>query len=149
MKFKENSHVGAEIVIQKLRLEKGWSQSQLAELSGLNVRTIQRIESGQPASMESLKSLASVFEVDFQQLKVGSGYKDELISKSEFMAKIQTDRVRKFYAHLIRYLVVTSILALLNYFKTPNRLWVHWVVIFWGLGVLWNAYQVFIKKQNN
>lgn len=46
--------------IQKLRLQRGGSQQQLAELSGLSSRTIQRIENGQPASVESLKSLASV-----------------------------------------------------------------------------------------
>ena len=33
-------------------------------MSGLNARTIQRIESGHNASLETLKSLASVFEVD-------------------------------------------------------------------------------------
>ena len=46
------------MLVQKLRLQRGWSQQQLAELSGLNVRTIQRIEKGQEPSVESLKSLA-------------------------------------------------------------------------------------------
>jgi transcriptional regulator with XRE-family HTH domain len=32
------------MLIQKLRLQRGWSQEQLAELSGLSVRTIQRLE---------------------------------------------------------------------------------------------------------
>ena len=53
------------MLVQKLRLQRGWSQQQLAELSGLNVRTIQRIEKGQEPSVESLKSLAAVFNVDF------------------------------------------------------------------------------------
>ena len=51
--------------LKKLRLEHNWSQEQLAELSGLNIRTIQRIENGEKASLESLKSLAAVFEIDF------------------------------------------------------------------------------------
>ena len=46
--------------IQKLRLQRGWSQQQLAELSGLSSRTIQRIENWLSVSVESLKSLASV-----------------------------------------------------------------------------------------
>ncbi|HGP6770839.1 TPA: helix-turn-helix domain-containing protein, partial [Vibrio cholerae O1] len=50
-------------MIKKLRERKNWSQEQLATMSGLSVRTIQRIESGNKASIESLKSLASVFEV--------------------------------------------------------------------------------------
>ena len=40
------------MLVQKLRLQRGWSQEQLAELSGLSVRTIQRIERGQVASTE-------------------------------------------------------------------------------------------------
>jgi transcriptional regulator with XRE-family HTH domain len=55
------------MLIQKLRLQRGWSQQQLADLSGLSVRTIQRLEKGQDASVESLKSLAAVFEIDFSQ----------------------------------------------------------------------------------
>ena len=56
------------MIVRKLRLEKGWSQEQLAEMSGLNVRTIQRIESGHKASLESLKCLASALEVDIETL---------------------------------------------------------------------------------
>ncbi len=50
--------------IKKMRLERHWSQEQLAEMSGLSVRTIQRIENGENAGLESLKSLASVFETN-------------------------------------------------------------------------------------
>ena len=57
------------MLVQKLRLQRGWSQEDLAELSALSVRTIQRIERGHTASAESLKALASVFEVDFSFLR--------------------------------------------------------------------------------
>jgi transcriptional regulator with XRE-family HTH domain len=46
-----------------------WSQEQLAELSGLSVRTIQRLERGQTASVESQKALGAAFEIDFSHLK--------------------------------------------------------------------------------
>lgn len=52
------------MIVRKLRLRNGWSQEQLAEMTGLSVRTIQRIERGQAASLESQKALAAVFEVD-------------------------------------------------------------------------------------
>ena len=52
------------MIVRKLRLQRGWSQDQLAELTGLSVRTIQRIERGQRPSLESSRALASVFEVD-------------------------------------------------------------------------------------
>ena len=38
-------------------------------MSGLSLRTIQRIEKGHNASLESLKSLAAVFEVDIETLE--------------------------------------------------------------------------------
>lgn len=36
------------MLIQKLRLQRGWSQEQLADLSGLSVHTIQRLEEDKP-----------------------------------------------------------------------------------------------------
>lgn len=57
------------MILKQLRISRHLSQDQLAQMSGLNVRTIQRIESGQNASVESLKCLASVLEVDVPTLK--------------------------------------------------------------------------------
>lgn len=57
------------MIVKKLREKRNWSQEQLAIMSGLSTRTIQRIESGNKASIESLKSLASVFEIDISKLK--------------------------------------------------------------------------------
>jgi len=56
------------MIVRKLRAKKSWSQEQLADFCGLNVRTIQRVESGQKASIETLKCIASVFEVDISTL---------------------------------------------------------------------------------
>lgn len=33
--------------VKQLRLQRAWSQEQLAEMAGLSVRTIQRIENGE------------------------------------------------------------------------------------------------------
>ncbi|WP_216819982.1 helix-turn-helix domain-containing protein [Zoogloea sp. LCSB751] len=50
------------MLVQKLRLQRGWSQQQLAELSGLSARTIQRIEGGQTASAEAFgKATVSIW----------------------------------------------------------------------------------------
>ena len=52
------------MILKELRLSRHISQEQLAQMSGLNVRTIQRIESGHNASFESLKCLAAALDVD-------------------------------------------------------------------------------------
>jgi transcriptional regulator with XRE-family HTH domain len=56
------------MILKQLRISRHLSQDQLAQMAGLNVRTIQRIESGHNASIESLKCLASVLEVDVTTL---------------------------------------------------------------------------------
>jgi transcriptional regulator with XRE-family HTH domain len=47
---------------------RAWSQTQLAVVSGLSIRTIQRIEKTGVASQESAKSLASVYECSITEL---------------------------------------------------------------------------------
>jgi len=56
------------MILKELRISRHFSQEQLAQMSGLNVRTIQRIESGHNASLESLKCLASALDVDITTL---------------------------------------------------------------------------------
>lgn len=54
--------------LRELRKEKGWSQGDLSDLTGLSVRTIHRIENGQVTpSAESAKALAAVFDVPFAE----------------------------------------------------------------------------------
>jgi len=57
------------MVIRSLRTKRGWSQEQLAEISGVSTRTIQRIENGGKASLEALKCLATVFETPIPDLQ--------------------------------------------------------------------------------
>jgi transcriptional regulator with XRE-family HTH domain len=54
--------------IKNLRNQKGWSQSELAEMSSLSVKTIQRVENGlvEP-SLETAKALGSVFDRPFSE----------------------------------------------------------------------------------
>ncbi len=58
--------------LRELRAARHWSQEQLANLSGLNLRTIQRLESGARISTESLRALAAVFEVPAESLLMGA-----------------------------------------------------------------------------
>ena len=94
-------------LVQKLRLQRGWSQEQLAELCALSVRTIQRIERGQTASLETLNALASVFEIDFVTLKEPEMDKPNMlnVSNEEALAFAHVRRIKGFYLHLVQYLV--------------------------------------------
>jgi transcriptional regulator with XRE-family HTH domain len=60
--------INAELVIA-LRTKRAWSQDELSIASGLNLRTIQRIEREASASLQSKKALASVFGIDIHDLQ--------------------------------------------------------------------------------
>jgi len=55
--------------IRQLRTDRGWTQQQLADICGLSLRTIQRVELQGIASLETTKSLAAAFELVHVQLK--------------------------------------------------------------------------------
>jgi transcriptional regulator with XRE-family HTH domain len=134
------------MLVQKLRLKRGWSQQQLAEASGLSVRTIQRIEAGFPASTETLKSLAAVFEVDFSTLNPETDMNTVAIDPSEQQEREAFKHVRKlrgFYLHLFQYLAIILALAAINLVFSPRHLWVLWVAGGWGLGLALHAFRVF------
>jgi transcriptional regulator with XRE-family HTH domain len=133
--------------IQKMRLKRGWSQQQLADVSGLSTRTIQRIESGHAGSIESLKSIAAVFEVDFSTLTPEIGMNDEMIYSQDWQERIAFQKVRRirgFYVHILIYLFVNAACIAVNLLTTPDKLWFFGSVLFWGIGLVAHALSVFV-----
>ena len=55
-------------LVYELRTERSWSQEELAIASGLNIRSIQRIEKEATISLQSKKALASAFNIDIHDL---------------------------------------------------------------------------------
>jgi len=132
------------MIVRKLRLEKCWSQEQLAEFSGLSVRTIQRIERGQKPSLESLKSLAAVFEIDASELTMEDTMTGDVnMTAEEEKAILYVRDIKGFYTHLITYCVVIVALLFFNLLRKPDHLWVVWPAVGWGIGVLFHGLNVF------
>jgi transcriptional regulator with XRE-family HTH domain len=50
-------------LLKKQRTNRAWSQEHLAEVTGLGLRTIQRIETSGMASNESIAAIATVFDM--------------------------------------------------------------------------------------
>jgi transcriptional regulator with XRE-family HTH domain len=59
--------INADLVV-RLRRKQSWSQDELAIASGLNLRTIQRIEKYASASLQSKKAVAAAFDLDPRDL---------------------------------------------------------------------------------
>jgi len=134
------------LLVHKLRLQRGWSQQQLAELTGLSVRTVQRIERGQAASLESLKSLAAVFEIDVASLQAEPDMIPDpklAVRSDEALAFRQVRKLKVFYIHAMQYTLVIALLAVVNLVHSPRHLWVGWVAMGWGIGLLAHALSTF------
>jgi len=68
-------------LVADLRKNKFWSQEELAIASGLNLRTVQRIETTGVASLQSKKALSSAFDIEVNDLD----YKEKpVIMKYEY-----------------------------------------------------------------
>ena len=134
------------MLIRKLRLQRGWSQEQLAELCDLSVRTIQRLEKGDSAGVETYKSLASIFEVNLLELRQQqerSMNKQLNISNDEHRFIEQVKEIKGFYSHVVSFVMVITALTLLNASMEVDYWWVLWVIVGWGIGLATHAAEVF------
>ena len=119
--------------IKKMRLERHWSQDQLAEMSGLSIRTVQRIENGENAGLESLKCLAAVFDTNIADSD--KNVEMEQIRKEEEYVQ----NVKGFYKLLavaLLSLVVPFILAVSD---SSNWNVFLWLLLSWG-GIVRNLF---------
>jgi len=161
------------MIIRKLRLDKGWSQEQLAEISGVSTRTIQRIERGKTASLESLKCLAAVFETEITNLREDTPmttppnptltdedraalakmrewmqyddgyYTDPNLNSEEREALEYVRDIKSFYINFLTYVIVMAALLVINLLTGPDYIWVVWPALGWGIGVLVHGLSVF------
>lgn len=67
--------LGRAKFVKKAREERAWPQRQLAEIAGVTLRTVQRVEKDGSASFETLMGLASAFEIDVKELSPSSNSK--------------------------------------------------------------------------
>jgi transcriptional regulator with XRE-family HTH domain len=79
--------------LRRLRDDRHWSQEHLAELAGVGVRTVQRIENGEKASNESLMALAAAFNIDASDLTENSNAKAENLVRQKAAKTIANMRL--------------------------------------------------------
>lgn len=137
------------MLVRKLRLQKGWSQEQLAFMTGLSVRTIQRAERGLPQSLETRKALAAVFEVDISHFEPEEGNmseEDKLLKSEEAYAIQYVQGIKRFYQHLILFLVMLGFAGAIYYAHGFIPAYIQFIIVAWALGLILNcllAFEVF------
>ncbi len=138
------------MLIRKLRLQRGWSQEQLAEIARLSVRTIQRVERGYPPSLETRNALAAVFEEDLSSLnaeELAMGDEDqagEVIRAEEAQAIEYVQGLKSFYQHLLFYLFFILFFAggiFLVHGFIPT--YIQFTLVGWGFGLIFHGLNAF------
>jgi len=125
------------MIIKNLRLENNWSQEQLADLTNLSTRTIQRIEKEDKASLESMNLLASVFQLDVKELEEKIENKNsKLNDKTTSKYNILED------SKLIKFISINLMLFAINMFTGTGHLWFLYPLFGWGI-------PFFIKRYKN
>ena len=135
------------------RLERGWTQEQLAEAAGISTRTVQRLEAGRSANLESLKCLAAVFETNVatlieEQKMAQSNTHEHTISEQtqtylEAEAIKYVKNVKDFYKHLVVFIIVSPCLVAFNAWLTPGVWWVVWAIGPWAFAIAMHILAVF------
>ncbi len=134
-------------LLKSLRLEKGWSQEQLAGIVGISVRTVQRLENGGACSLETAKALAAVFGTKPELfLGIDEG-PDSPEQEDQRLKQLRLERkVRQrlgFYKHLAAYLLVNFMLLVINLLTSPGHLWFFYPLLGWGIGIAFHAMATF------
>jgi transcriptional regulator with XRE-family HTH domain len=135
--------------IKQSRIDKGWSQEQLAMHSGLSVRTIQRIENGKRASLESLKCFAAVFETNVSNLVQEKTMTSTQTPSQHFVEQAEQEAIsyvqnmKAFHMNWITFIIIMPFLYMLNIKLSPDFLWVVIAGIGWGFGIALHALVIF------
>lgn len=143
------SKEGALMSVKKHRLDRGWSQEQLAQISGLSVRTVQRIEQGQKAGLESLKCLAAAFDTNISELIKEDEMSEAILPKQRNSSRDEEEaleyvkNLKGFHMNWMAYAVVIPCLYILNITVSPAYLWVVWPAMGWGIGITLHAVNMF------
>ncbi len=153
------------MTIRALRLERGWSQEQLADCTGISVRTIQRLENGGTAGLESAKALAAVFETEVSTFLpplrevpapeetpvMSNGHattaplphisdeQKEAVRREEKEAQRYVNEVKAFYGHAAMFVMINPMLIILNLWTSPDYYWFFWALSGWTIGLASHA----------
>lgn len=137
--------------IQNRRVRRGWSQEELAMHAGVSARTIQRIETGKRASLETLKCLAAVFETTVSELVEEQNMTNTpnpspnaaLLEAAEKQAIAYVQNVKAFHMNWIAAIIILPLLYLLNQRLSPEFDWVVIVALCWGAAIALHALVIF------
>ena len=121
--------------IKRWREERHWSQEHLADMAGVGLRTLQRIETGQQASGDSLKALASAFQVDVAALYIDpEAEAAEIIRQKN--AKANAAVQMSFFSHLAGWVIGMAVFAAISLGSNADYWVMKWPTLWWTVGLI-------------
>lgn len=118
--------------IKRWREERHWSQEHLAELAGVGIRTVQRIENGEPASKDTLTALAAAFNVDAMALCIDPEEEATALFKTK-NEKVRSGMRLAFFIHLVSYVFGMILFAAISF--GIGVFVMKWAMIWWTVGM--------------
>ena len=125
--------MGHVMSLKKLRRDRGWSLEQLAAISGVSARTIQRIEKGGAAGMETLKALAAGFEMSVAEVQKYIPGNQEEETMLEADAGMIPKKWKGFLLHVIAYMVLMTWLFFIGQYFELEMKYIVLVMFVWGM----------------
>lgn len=131
--------------IRQLRLEKGWSQEQLATIACLSTRTVQRIENGEQASLDTLTAIAAALGLQVSDLSQAAQPDND--NQSEQAIRRQVEAESKLLSMAVRFAIVGLFLFAINWFTHPHYLWSLWAIGGMSLAVMMRAVRTLLLPE--
>ena len=131
--------------IRRWRDERCWSQEHLAELAGIGLRTIQRVENGEQASRESVMALAAAFGVDVLALTVDPKVEAARIVEQERSKGAAALRL-SFWIHLASYVFGAILFTAISLGAADGTFVMRWPLIWWTVGLAGHGLTVVIVE---
>lgn len=132
--------------IKELRNKHAWSQEELAKRTKLSTRTIQRIEKDNKASLESLKILSEVFNMEIKELQ--NILNNQVVENNNDIKKYNT-----FFEYLkndksvMRFIMINTLLIIINLLTSTNTLWFIYPLLGWGIPLFYKRYIKYKKLE--
>ena len=126
--------------IKSWRGDRTWSQEDLAEVSGLSIRTIQRIENGDPTSRDSAASIAAAFNVDMAALTLDIDGEVEKAVKQQQLKGVLGLKL-SVWIHTAAFLFVLLVWVVIDivssvHFGGPMSYWFIIPALWWFVGLM-------------
>jgi transcriptional regulator with XRE-family HTH domain len=125
--------------IKRWREERHWSQEHLAELAGVGIRTVQRIENGEHASRESIMAIAAAFNVEAIALCIDPETEAAEIARQRNTEAASALRL-SFLIHLVGYLMGMVVFMAIN--LSVGAFVMKAATIWWTVGLAGHAVPV-------